>query len=481
MLCYRVSCGPSGYKLSVRGFSEKLPFLMESLTNRMLSLIKEMREGKEAHPGLFDKFQKAQENLLRETKNYRLDAPYEIANYNSRLLLEENVWHLDDYVGEMEGENADQNPLTLEECGDVALECLTGCLKVSSVTHLLIAFMDHFFLTLSQVNSLCIGNIDEKSAEDVADIVSRHFLIQSRPLRASESPTFKSMKLPTLEEAVAIYGSELSSVKVPIKVQELACSSSEENNAVEMTFQAGSDMSLGYEGVGVLDLISHMAYNSAYNQLRTKEQLGYIVSAFTRKSAGSSWGLTVVVQSSSASPNTLEERIEDWMKTFRQELEEMPAEMIAKEANGMVGQLLEENTKLAQEVGAAWGEITATETCHERMATPAFDRFRKLADELILSTNESSEITVNGNRRKTPDALKQRVLEFFDHFYGADAPERRVVSSRVYNHATKAEYESSLMEPGVLSSYADIRYLKEFMSTWPNAPYWRMIDRKTKP
>jgi insulysin len=97
----------------------------------MLSLIEEMREGREAHPALFDKFQKAKENLLRETKNYRLDTPYEVANYNSRLLLEEHVWYLDDYIDEMEGENAERNPLTMEECADVARECLTGRLKVS--------------------------------------------------------------------------------------------------------------------------------------------------------------------------------------------------------------------------------------------------------------------------------------------------------------------------------------------------------------
>jgi secreted Zn-dependent insulinase-like peptidase len=341
--------------------------------------------------------------------------------------------------------------------------------------------MNSFFLTSIQpkINSLCMGNIDEKSAEEVSDVVTQHFLKPSRPLSASDTPRSKSLKLPTREEAVCIFGSGISGELVPIKFQELAHSSSEENNAVEMTFQAGSDLSLGYEGVGILDLISHMAYNSAFNQLRTKEQLGYIVSASTRTTAGSSWGLTVIVQSSSASPKTLEERIEAWMKVFRQELEEMPAETIAMEANGMVGQLLEENTKLSQEVGTAWSEIAATETRHEKMATPAFDRYQKLADELMVTTNEGAEKTVNGNIRKTPDAMKQRVLEFFDRFYAADASERRVLSSRVYNHASKAEYESSLTDPGVLSSYSDIRYLKEFMSSWPTASYWRVSGSET--
>ena len=126
----RVNSVPSGYKVSIRGYSEKLPILVDTLTTRMLSLIEELKEGKEAHPGLFDKFQKAKENLLRETKNYRLDTPYEVASYNSRLLLEESVFYLDNYVDEMEGEYAEQHPLSMEECAYVAEQCLTGRLKV---------------------------------------------------------------------------------------------------------------------------------------------------------------------------------------------------------------------------------------------------------------------------------------------------------------------------------------------------------------
>jgi hypothetical protein len=126
-----VACGISGYAVAVNGYSEKLPFLLDTVTTRMQSLIQEMKEGKDAQPALFDKFQKAKENLLRETKNYKLDTPYEICAYNSRLVMEENVWYLDNYVNEMEGEYAERDPLTMEECARVAEECLTGRVKVS--------------------------------------------------------------------------------------------------------------------------------------------------------------------------------------------------------------------------------------------------------------------------------------------------------------------------------------------------------------
>jgi hypothetical protein len=111
-----------------------LPFLLDTVTTRIQSLNEELKEGKEKHPGLYAKFQKAKENLLRETKNYRLDTPHEVAAYNSRLLMEEKVWYLDNYVAEMEGDYAEQNPLTMEECGHVSDIGMTGRIKVSSLT-----------------------------------------------------------------------------------------------------------------------------------------------------------------------------------------------------------------------------------------------------------------------------------------------------------------------------------------------------------
>lgn len=455
---YRVSCVPSGFRLSVSGYSEKLPSLLDTLTTRMFSLMEEMKEGKESHPALFDKFQKAKENLLRETKNYRLDTPYEVATYNSRLIIEEKAWYLDNYVDELEGKYAELDPLTMEECADVAKGCMTGRIKA---------------------DAMCTGNIDEKGAREVVDVIDHHFLNPARPLHAAEAPSFKSMKLPTRQEAVAIFGPGVAEKTIPVKYQEVAFSGSEENNAVEVTLQAGCDVSLGYEGVGILDLVSHMAYNSAYGQLRTREQLGYIVSAHTRKTTGGAWGLTVVVQSSNAPPEVLEERIEAWLKTFRQELEDMTPESLAMEANGVASQLMEGHTKLSQEVGSAWGEIVATEACAEGMTTPAFDRLDRLADELKLldgSEKTADATTVNGNARKTPEILKTRILEFVDQFYVAEAPERRALVSRVYNHTLRAEYEASLEEPGVLSTYSDMRYLKQFLSSWSVAPYWRVSE-----
>jgi len=445
---YKVSCTPTGYRVSVSGYNEKLPFLLDKLTSRMLSLIGEMKRG---DPVLREKFETAKQGLLRETKNYRLDSPYEVAAYNSRLLIEENVWYLDNYIDELEGQAGELHPLTMEECARVAEESLMGRVKCEA---------------------LCMGNVDQNEALEVAKVLDRHFLESSRTLTEVETPRFRSMKIPTREEASRIFGPKISNRPVPLVYQELAFSDTEENNAVEYILQAGSEFHLGYEGLAILDLITHMAYNSAFSMLRTKEQLGYIVSAHARKTTGGGWGMSIVVQSSVALPDKLEERCEAWLKVYRRELEEMSPESIAREASAVVAQLLESDTKMAQEVGRVWGEILNTEGLTDGLRTPAFGRLELLADELIVS--EDGELNKSWKKRKTAAELKHRVLDFFDEHFAASAPKRRLMSARVYSHSSKEDYEASHAQSGVLSSFAGMRYLKQFLESWPSVPYWRI-------
>jgi insulysin len=449
---YRVTATPYGYRISVRGYSEKLPFLLDTLTTRILSLIQDMKDGK---PSLREKFDTAKEGLLRETKNYRLDSPNEVANYNSRLLIEENVWYLDNYIDLMEGEEADKYPLTMVECGEVAEECFTGRL---------------------QCEALCIGNIDIAGTNEVSNVIDRHFLGPGRALSEAETPTFRSMKLPTKDEAIRIFGGNVADRSIPLIYQDVAYSDSEENSAVEIVLQAGCELELGYEGIAILDLITHIAYNSAYNQLRTKEQLGYLVSSFARKTAGQAWGMSIVVQSSVVLPDVLEERVEAWLKVFRSELERMSPESVAQEASAVVAQLLEKDTKMSQEVGRVFGEILNTQGLTTRIRQPAFDRLDRLASQLSVK----DENTPSDGALKTAQQLKDQLLTFFDERLAANAPQRRVMSTRVYNQKDKHEFDAHVGKPGILSSHADMRHLKQFLSSYPSIPYWR-IDNADVP
>ena len=446
---YRVTCVPLGFRLSLSGYSEKLPHLLEVVTSRMLTLIEEMKQGPEKHPRLADKFEKARENLLRQTKNFRMESPYETCSYISRMLVEDNVWHVDQYVAEMEGEYHDENPLTMEECARFAEESLLG---------------------RGKAEVLCMGNINESEAREVADVIENHFL-QSRPLNEDEVPKFKSLKVPTKDEAIKIYGPDVVDLMAPTKIEQVAFSESEENNAIQLILQTGSEHELGYEGIATLELLSYVAYNSAYDTLRTKEQLGYIVSAFTRKTAGGCNGFSVIVQSSSTLPDVLEERCEAWLKQFRRELTEISEERVAMEATAIVSQLLERDQKLGDEVGSAWGKILATENLSMKAREPKFDRLERLATYLTIKEGYGDD-NADGNSTVTAASLKKNMIEFFDKYLDADSPDRRAMCARVYCQKAKKRFEDNVGKPGVLSNYNDSRHLKQFLSAYPTAPYW---------
>merc|ERR1712194_510747 len=339
------------------------------------------------------------------------------------ILMEEKAWHVNSYIGEMEGELADKFPLTMEECGMKVQEALLN--------------------GRNQMECLVMGNVNEEEAKGVQKIVEDVFLKGSRPLLDEELPSFKSFKLPTKEEAHNLFGTEkLVNENIPLIYQGVAFNGEEENNAVEVNLQAGCDASLGYKGVAILELIGYLAYNSAYTQLRTKEQLGYIVSAFIRNTSGNARSLSVVVQSSSTLPDVLEERVENWLIKFRKELEEMTEERLEREANAVVAQLTERDVRLSEEIGRAWGEITSTSTLLKKLKEPEFDRIEYLISELeVVAESSSCSNEESEKKQKTVTQLKREILFFFENYLDAKSTKRRAMSARLFSQKHKDEME----------------------------------------
>ena len=352
----------------------------------------------------------------------------------------------------MEGPDAEEEPLTMKECAEVAEQCLFG---------------------RSKAVSLCIGNIDEKGSQEVSKVIGNHFL-KKRPLIDDETPRFRSLRMPNRSEAAQIFGSSTDTSEVPLVYEAVAHSDSEENNSVELMMQTASSTELGFEGLAIQELIGSMAYNSAFNQLRTKEQLGYIVSAFVKKMSGGGNAFCVLVQSSNTLPPELEERCLRWVEQFRKEMEEMPDERFAMEAAAVKANLLEKDIKLAEEISSVWGEILSTVPHSEHFKNPVFDRVEKFADVLTLNLDDSKDddgVVEDTRVFKSAAELKKRVLEFYDEYFMS--PEgRRAVSSRVYNRKAKDLFDQNIGKPGVISSYDDARMLKQHFPSNPTAPYW---------
>lgn len=99
----------------------------------------------------------------------------------------------------------------MEECAEVAEQCL---------------------FDRSKAVALCIGNIDEKGSQEVAEVMSDHFL-KKRPLIDDETPRFRTLQLPNKAEAMQIFGSATDVSEMPMVIEAVAHSKDEENNSGE--------------------------------------------------------------------------------------------------------------------------------------------------------------------------------------------------------------------------------------------------------
>jgi len=127
------------------------------------------------------------------------------------------------------------------------------------------------------------------------------------------------------------------------------------NSAIEYYIQVGdcSDTQLRAK----LILFAQLANEPCFDQLRTKEQLGYMVFSGVRKQTGM-MGFRVIIQSEK-SPLYLESRIELFINGLRDTILQMSPEDYKKNAESLSLKLVEKNKNLGQEVRKAWSNIVS--------------------------------------------------------------------------------------------------------------------------
>ena len=146
-----------------------------------------------------------------------------------------------------------------------------------------------------------------------------------------------------------------------------------------------------------LELLVHMISEPAFDQLRTKEQLGYIVYSAIKRLNSQYLALHIIVQSSHKDPDYLDQRIESFLVQYRQQLAAMAPEEYQAYVQAVIEKLVEKPKNLNEETEAYWHEI--------KSAMFWFPRRHVLAKVL----------------RSEAFSTSAHVLEFFDRFIAATA------------------------------------------------------------
>ncbi|EKU21330.1 insulysin [Nannochloropsis gaditana CCMP526] len=404
-LSYSVTTRTTGLSVKVSGYSHKLPVLLEKVAGKAKGLLQEIKDKGANDPEIQQKFNKHRLTLLREYMNFDREAPYERALYNTRQVLDGQAWHLAQYIQVLN----DHSTCNVQAMTDVVEEGMAR-LDCDAYAH---------------------GNVNAEEALSYFQTLKDSWGFS--PLYDGEQPE---------ERAVMLHANSTLIYQTPGPNPE------EDNSATEVYIQCGPTHLSGGDTKSdvILDVLSHMASTSAYQRLRTEQQLGYIVFAFLRRLNGGQ-GLSVVVQSPSASPPQLDGFIEDWMADFREkELGTLSDEDFESHLLAVESMKLEKDKRLSEEAYRHWAQIV------ERR----YDFYREKREVAVLRT-----------------LTKEDLLSFWDtHISVATAPARRKLA--VYVHSSK--HASDTCRPDVsetgkgvilVESMEALRKLKRGLSLFP--------------
>ncbi|CAN0057284.1 unnamed protein product [Laminaria digitata] len=272
-----------------------------------------------------------------------------------------------------------------------------------------------------RVEVLAHGNIAEGEAAALGPAIASA-LSQPEALPETELPTRHALRMPDGGRR----GGGAGGGGVVIDLE--AATEEEKNSAVQVHFQVGRGEA-NLDLASALEFINTVGYTSAFQQLRTREQLGYIV--YTQLERGPPGKVTpweeaeeggggggggkgmhpggplawsVVVQSPDKTPAELDERVEAWVAMFRDELAEMSDEVFESTVASMSSGALRRERSMREEAGIFFGAIASR-------SRDFYRRYRK---------GESySRLT------------KEAVLAVYDASFAPDAPGRRKLSVRV--------------------------------------------------
>ena len=129
----------------------------------------------------------------------------------------------------------------------------------------------------------------------------------------------------------------------------------ESNSALTYYVHFGSKVDRHLRVVSAL--LTQILSEPAFNILRTKEQLGYVVGASTWDAPGDNeTGLRIVVQSERG-PVYLEHRVETFLDHMKSVIEPMTDEQFAEQKNGLERKWREVAKNLNEEVNRFWAQI----------------------------------------------------------------------------------------------------------------------------
>ena len=312
-LSYSFGVTPRGVVLSFSGFNDKLPAFISAVASAVVSYL----------PSDETQFAKFKDILSRNLVAFNFQQPYQHASfYASQCLSVPSSLPTD----------------TLAALDSITLPELQRWVKG--------LWKNGYGQALIQ------GNIDEEQALRCALEVAEAFSLQ--PLDQGHRGAPKSVQLPLTPHGHGYV----------LRRQEP--NTQNPNSAVLVQFQHGNRDAIKEQLC--MEVLGSMVGNPFFTSLRTKQQLGYVVSAGVQNREGVR-SLVFTVQSGVADTSTLTEKIFEFVQSFS--LDDFSDEQIDDYIRGLVAKKVQRDTRLSTEVARHWSEIVIGRYDYTRARTQA--------------------------------------------------------------------------------------------------------------
>lgn len=296
-LVYNVVADPSGMNILVHGYNDKMAVLLEKILLTIRNL--EIRQ---------DRFDIIKERKIRQYKNWDYQQPYHMIGDYTRWLLNEKAWMTHQYAAELPH-------ITLEDLRSFAPQLIAQ----------------------AHIEALVHGNLYRDEAKKIGALVES--TLRPRALPLAQWQMKRNMILPPGSNVV---------YKTPLADPDNV------NHGIEYYVQIGQVMDQTLRAQ--LQLFAQITEEPAFDQLRTKEQLGYVVWSGVRPAA-TMMGYRILIQSE-RDPDYLEDRCDAFLLKMRAYITDMSESDFEGHKRSLVTKRLEKLKNLDSETGRLWNYVS---------------------------------------------------------------------------------------------------------------------------
>lgn len=347
-LNFHLITGKEGLILSFDGYNEKLSILVKEVLEKMVNFSAERH-----------RFDVLREKKVRNLKNFEYKPPYNQVTTVFSSLVNDRVFTVDEQIEAME---------------KVSFEDLER-------------FIPGLFKQ-AFVEGLIIGNFHREEAKRIAKLVEDS--LEFAPLFSAQKFKPRSYLLPDDKR---------------FRFEKTLPDEQNTNTCIQYFIQFGETSN--FERFAYAQLLAQLIKEPAFDILRTKEQLGYIVFSGVLETR-TTFGLRIIIQSEKNSAY-LESRIVNFLTSFQEILKGMTTEQFEHHKEALIHKKLEtlknlgqENSRFTNAISNGIYDFLSAEICVEHLKKVSKADMETFYDTFVTKNN--SKLIVNLLAKACSDA-----------------------------------------------------------------------------